>query len=344
MIVRRKRIVGKKSLQSIFSCVAILLGFSLLFIFLRTTPQIEQHSHQESKHTNVESSQKQIGSARIDNNYNLYSSKKLDGLLTNDQLQSMQNSCPQERKLYIGEDKSLSEFIEEVLRKLNLATLNARPIDELSLKFPEISESFQTIQTGFWAEFGVFQGLTLGLAAKELLKLPEKKQRSFQGVMAGFDSFQGLPEVWRDGFTKGAFGKRKNLYQTVRSKLPDDVELYKGWFQDTIGSFKKEHPRMPATFIHHDGDLFISAVITFQLLTDRIVPGTHMIFDELIGYPDYEKHEMLALYLWMIDHDVTLCVRGHKSPILDLEEFVNVKKDIHAFEQSAWFQVLSLKN
>eukprot|EP01068_Selenidium_serpulae_P012452 Selendium_serpulae@DN5821_c0_g1_i1.p1 len=100
---------------------------------------------------------------------------------------------------------------------------------------------------------------------------------------------------------------------------------------------------MPATFIHFDADLFISTVIPFQLLTDRIVPGTHMIFDELIGYPGFEKHEMLALYLWMIDHDVILCVRGHERPI-DVKKYLDVKKDVTSAAQSTWFQVLSIKN
>jgi hypothetical protein len=175
---------------------------------------------------------------------------------------------------------------------------------------------------------------------------PPNTDSIFKGVMAGFDSFEGLPVAWRRGFPEGMFGGgggsgKRDIYSMIRSKLPPQVELHKGWFQDTIGVFKDKYPRMPAALIHHDGDLFLSTAITLQLLADRIVPGTHMVFDELFGYSGYENHEILALYLWMVDHDAELCAMGHKSYINETD--YRLKKEQDASEQSVWFQVLSVK-
>jgi len=153
--------------------------------------------------------------------------------------------------------------------------------------------------------------------------------------IAGFDSFEGLPEEWRAGFDKGTFS---NTYESV---LPESVELYKGWFHDTIQDFKATHTNVPVALIHHDGDLFLSTTITLQLLDDRIAPGTHMIFDELIGYPGYENHEIMALWLWMNQQGVSLCAMGNAGIIEDLSDWLNPQSDIHGHLQSAWFQVLS---
>lgn len=46
-----------------------------------------------------------------------------------------------------------------------------------------------------------------------------------------------------------------------------------------------------------DAEIFLSTSITLQLLADRIVPGTHMIVDEIFVIPGYKNHEILAPYL-----------------------------------------------
>jgi hypothetical protein len=164
---------------------------------------------------------------------------------------------------------TLPEFIDATLKALDLAskdiTGDERPIDFLVKHYDE----FPSITNGFWAEFGVFYGSTLDMAHKGLVS-----QKTFGGTIAGFDSFEGLPEKWRDGFDKGKFGENSRTFKQVRSKLPPEVELYKGWFQDTIPVFKDNHSGNPAALIHHDGDLFLSTTITLQLLDNRIKPGT----------------------------------------------------------------------
>ena len=245
-------------------------------------------------------------------------------------------NCPPHRTL-TTKNLTFPEFVHATLKALDHAskdvTGDIRPIEYLVKNY----DKFPSIQNGFWAEFGVFYGSTLRLAEKEL-----RAQETFSGVLAGFDSFEGLPEKWRPDFEEGQFGQQ-GLYETVRRKLPREVELYKGWFQDTITVFKGKHSEIPAAVIHHDGDLFLSTTITLQLLDDRIHPGTHMIFDELIGYPGFEKHEIFALWLWMEQREgVSLCAMGHSSPI-DLSDraWTSPREDQKPDKQSAWLQVLS---
>ena len=45
-----------------------------------------------------------------------------------------------------------------------------------------------------WLEFGVASGISINYIS-----------RFTNDKVYGFDSFEGLPEKWRDGFNKGAF-------------------------------------------------------------------------------------------------------------------------------------------
>ena len=48
--------------------------------------------------------------------------------------------------------------------------------------------------SGYYLEFGVFSGKTINHIAKKI-----------KYNIYGFDSFEGLPEFWREGFEKGTF-------------------------------------------------------------------------------------------------------------------------------------------
>ena len=241
--------------------------------------------------------------------------------------------CPASRMLRVDASTTLPSFIESVFHALNKASIDDRPISFL----PAHYDTFASVPGGFWVEFGVFRGNTLEAAHANL-----SKQQKFTGTIAGFDSFEGLPEDWLRHFKAGSFGEQKDLFTMVRKRLPDEIELHKGWFQDTIPAFLTAHPEEPAAVVHLDGDLFVSATIPLSTLDERIIPGTHLIFDELILYPDYQKHEIMSLWLWMKQrHGVTLCAMGHKGKIdigrktLDPNEFYDQAM------QSAWFQVIS---
>lgn len=70
-------------------------------------------------------------------------------------------------------------------------------------------------------EFGVYKADTLNFNSK----LFEQRQ------VYGFDSFQGLPEFWRDGFDKRRFEI------TTIPKVYNNVSLIEGWFDETTPHF-----------------------------------------------------------------------------------------------------------
>ncbi|MCX6634500.1 MAG: class I SAM-dependent methyltransferase [Acidobacteria bacterium] len=129
---------------------------------------------------------------------------------------------------------------------------------------------------GLYCEFGVYKGETLNFIAS-LVK----------DEVHGFDSFEGLPEDWRSNLGKGTF--RVAVLPPVRP----NVRLHKGWFQDSLPVFKSEHPQ-PIAFAHLDADLYSSTKTVFDILGDRIVPGTVLQFDEFFNYPGWRSGEHKA--------------------------------------------------
>lgn len=126
--------------------------------------------------------------------------------------------------------------------------------------------------TGLYMEFGVFSGKSITQIAKH---------NSTQTVY-GFDSFQGLPQDWHGPFVKGYFSTQGRL-----PPVPANVELFAGWFEDTLATFLQEHCG-PVAFVHMDADLYSStAYVLEQLyLHGRLQVGAVFVFDELMNYND----------------------------------------------------------
>jgi hypothetical protein len=130
---------------------------------------------------------------------------------------------------------------------------------------------------GHYLELGVYKGGTIRFIANQV--------GSSQSVH-GFDSFRGLQEAWSgDRFAFDAHG--------ALPKVPGNVILHQGFFADTLPGWL-EHNSGPAAFIHIDSDLYESARCVFELLEDRIVPGTVIVFDEYFNYPNWQEHEFRA--------------------------------------------------
>jgi hypothetical protein len=129
---------------------------------------------------------------------------------------------------------------------------------------------------GLVCEFGVWRGATIDFIASLT-----------SGPVYGFDSFEGLPERWRDGFERGHF-KLARLPKVARN-----VRLVEGWFDKSLPVFLTKHPQM-AAFLHIDCDLYSSTKTVFDLLGDRIIAGTVIVFDELFNYAGWQKGEFKA--------------------------------------------------
>ncbi|MDR3505813.1 MAG: class I SAM-dependent methyltransferase [Acidocella sp.] len=136
----------------------------------------------------------------------------------------------------------------------------------------------QAPKEGLLVEFGVANGASL----RHLAGLTPRQ-------VHGFDSFGGLPEDWSGTKEKsGAFTQRGKL-----PKVPANVTLHPGWFNETLPGFVAANPG-PAALIHVDCDIYSSTVTIFSELRERIVPGTVIVFDEYFNYPGWRAHEYKA--------------------------------------------------
>jgi hypothetical protein len=132
--------------------------------------------------------------------------------------------------------------------------------------------------SGLFCEFGVFTGATINFIASRT-----------KAQVHGFDSFEGLPEKWREGFDKGAF--QMNGLPRVR----ENVVLHKGWFDQSVPMFAAKYQGSIA-FMHMDADLYSSTKTVFDLLGNRIVSGTIIVFDEFLNYPGWQNGEFKAFH------------------------------------------------
>jgi len=186
---------------------------------------------------------------------------------------------------------TLREFIDTEAARLECRQLSLAPLAwVLTNKLAKVE--------GLWLEFGVYTGTSINAMAKFA-----------NGPVYGFDSFEGLPEDWREGKPQGRY--------SLQGRLPDvfeNVRLVPGWFDETLPAFLEEHPE-PAALVHIDCDLYSSTRTVLTLLRERMVPGTILVFDELFNYPGYERHEIKAFYEFLKEGRVRCDWIGVKGPI-----------------------------
>lgn len=133
-------------------------------------------------------------------------------------------------------------------------------------------------EQGLVLEFGVEKGLSLNCLARATAR-----------TVHGFDSFQGLPEDWSGtASARGAFDRHGAL-----PKVPGNVRLHVGWFDATLPAFLAETAESVA-LLHIDCDIYSSTRTVFDMLGDRIRPGTVIVFDEYFNYPGWRQHEYKA--------------------------------------------------
>ena len=73
-----------------------------------------------------------------------------------------------------------------------------------------------------------------------------------------------------------------------------NVRLTKGFFENTLPGFVEQHRDEKIALLHVDCDLYSSTVTILQNLAEMLVPGSIIIFDELINYHGWEDGEFKA--------------------------------------------------
>jgi hypothetical protein len=195
-----------------------------------------------------------------------------------------------------GHDIALEMQRRALKSTVNYIQSKMNNIDSVSSSFELLNKSLEKVdftKNGLFCEFGVFSGRSINHIAKQV------KQ-----IVYGFDSFEGLPERWRDGFAKGEFKV------THLPKVQSNVTLIKGWFDQTLPNFLQEHVE-PISFLHIDCDLYSSTKTIFELCADRIQPGTVIVFDEYFNYDGWENGEFKAFQEFIITNNMKYQYLGY---------------------------------
>jgi len=143
-------------------------------------------------------------------------------------------------------------------------------------------------ENSLWLEFGVWEGRTIDYISNQT-----------HNLVYGFDSFEGLPEDWRDGYLKEHFNRQGNP-----PKVNSNVILEIGWFNDTLEPFLLKHKGKKITLLHIDCDLYSSSKYVLDKCTPFLSGGSIVIFDELINYNGYEDGEWKAMNEWAVENSV----------------------------------------
>ena len=139
---------------------------------------------------------------------------------------------------------------------------------------------------GDYGEFGVYRGTTFSYAYKVLSPIFSKMR------FIAFDSFAGLPVPKgldnQDGFTSSFFEgqfvcSEEEFIEIMKANNVDlsRVITVKGFFNETLNSsLAKRNNISQFALVWIDCDLYESTVPVLDFITDKIVTGTVIVFDD----------------------------------------------------------------
>ncbi|KAK9802857.1 hypothetical protein WJX73_009424 [Symbiochloris irregularis] len=225
-----------------------------------------------------------------------------------------------------GEDPLLPQsnnyegFIKELKASIDSHPLPARTIDVLFGNF----ESIHPACNGDWMEFGVWRGTSINKTADYRAK---HCSPSCPPVF-GFDTFTGLPEAWVGD------DKQQSVWAAESTGRLSSGAYGRG----------RQENHAPLSYIHIDCDLFAGARDALTLLSHKIVPGTVILFDELINYNRFKDNELKALWMWLRETGAKLATIGTWGPLPDVPGAtmdLNMAEGHELERQSAAFLVVT---
>ena len=183
---------------------------------------------------------------------------------------------------------------------------------------------------GDFLEFGVFRGERLMQAYDTvdfLLKRIKSRKDPYlrtcdpknleQMRFFGFDSFEGLPEakgidvtpgqeVW---LGRGGFSASLNEVSSLLPRKALDsgrIRLVPGWFDKSLTpELKQKHAMKSAAIVHIDCDYYESTVPVLEFVTDLLVNGSVLIFDDWWMYHGRsDRGEQRAFNEWKERHGI----------------------------------------
>lgn len=96
--------------------------------------------------------------------------------------------------------------------------------------------------------------------------------------------------------------------------MPSNVELVKGWFENTLPPWAEAHKGETIAFLHVDCDIYSSTVTILRTLQPLLRPGSLIVFDDMYGYVGWDEHEAKALYEFLRVSNFRLLGVGKTGP------------------------------
>jgi hypothetical protein len=165
-----------------------------------------------------------------------------------------------------------------------------------------------------WLEFGVYRGSSINATRVFADELVARLGRTSILKVVGFDTFEGLPEVWAGHSPKGAFSWRdnpKNVDHSLSPPTRPGISFEIGLFSDTLGPFLARNAGLVA-FVNVDNDLYGGAKQVLDDLAPRFFDGTMIHFHEIgdmkhvgaaasrAATPASVQEECRALFEWLV--------------------------------------------
>lgn len=140
-----------------------------------------------------------------------------------------------------------------------------------------------------YLEFGVHEGYSIKYFSNIL-----KNQNS---KLVGFDSFEGLPETWRN-FINVYPAKYFDVQGVIPEVNDTRISFVKGWFNKTLSHFLENEENIDgfeALLIHLDADIYSSTLYVLASIAN-LVDEFYCIFDELPGEEARALHDFAGAY------------------------------------------------
>lgn len=175
---------------------------------------------------------------------------------------------------------------------------------------------------GDYLEFGVWKGRSFA-KAYNIWKYSYARKGKLTGMQFfAFDSFQGLPEISSaedrstGEFKRGDYAMSEDAFRRALISRRVDmsrVHIVPGWYDAVLNDeTKKNIPIKRAAVIFIDCDLYESTVPVLEFISDYVVDGTVIIFDDWFcfkGRPD--KGEQKAFGEWLEHHAEIRAIPWH---------------------------------
>lgn len=166
-------------------------------------------------------------------------------------------------------------------------------------------------------ELGVFKGggLIQFATFRELLENENSRK------IVGFDVFGKFPQAdhkadqaFREKWireTGNSFLTDMEIYESLRYKKIDNVELVKGDIAETLPIYIEQHPHLKVSLLHIDTDIYAPSKTGLELLYDKVVKNGVIIFDD---YGVAGETEAVDEFLSDKDYVISKFSFSHRKP------------------------------